>query len=172
MLGANPEESLVNPIHDLLDRYGQTHTHPVNRRIHFACVPLIVLVTVGLGWGVHAGLLVDTSVARGVNLGTLGSLAALVFYARLGARALAWMAGFLLVCNAFCAAYAFAGGPILLTSAALWAAAWGAQFVGHHYEGAKPSFTDDLIFLLVGPLFVLEELGAPVRPQASPAVTP
>ncbi len=55
-----------------------------------------------------------------------------------------------------------------------WAAAWGVsvwqaglglfvigwffQFVGHYFEGRKPAFVDDLVGLLVGPMFVVGEL--------------
>ncbi|MCU0968620.1 MAG: DUF962 domain-containing protein [Rubrivivax sp.] len=35
---------------------------------------------------------------------------------------------------------------------------WIVQFVGHYYEGRKPAFTDDLVGLLVGPMFVTLEL--------------
>ena len=31
------------------------------------------------------------------------------------------------------------------------------QFVGHWYEGKKPAFVDDLVGLLVGPMFVVAE---------------
>ena len=34
---------------------------------------------------------------------------------------------------------------------------WLIQFVGHWYEGKKPAFVDDIIGLLVGPLFVTAE---------------
>jgi uncharacterized membrane protein YGL010W len=34
---------------------------------------------------------------------------------------------------------------------------WVIQFVGHWYEGRKPAFVDDLIGLLVGPMFVTAE---------------
>ena len=34
---------------------------------------------------------------------------------------------------------------------------WAIQFVGHWYEGRKPAFVDDLIGLLVGPMFVVAE---------------
>jgi uncharacterized membrane protein YGL010W len=55
--------------------------------------------------------------------------------------------------------------PLAAGSTALWLA-WGAggfvlgwviQFIGHHYEGRKPAFVDDLVGLLVGPMFVLAE---------------
>ena len=35
---------------------------------------------------------------------------------------------------------------------------WIGQFVGHKIEGKKPSFFDDLRYLLIGPLFVLAVL--------------
>ncbi|HEX4508811.1 MAG TPA: Mpo1-like protein, partial [Burkholderiaceae bacterium] len=34
---------------------------------------------------------------------------------------------------------------------------WLIQFVGHYYEGRKPAFVDDLVGLLVGPMFVVGE---------------
>ncbi len=36
---------------------------------------------------------------------------------------------------------------------------WVIQFVGHYYEGRKPAFVDDLIGLVIGPLFVVAEAG-------------
>lgn len=34
---------------------------------------------------------------------------------------------------------------------------WVIQFIGHYYEGKKPAFVDDLVGLLVGPMFVVGE---------------
>lgn len=34
---------------------------------------------------------------------------------------------------------------------------WAIQFVGHWYEGRKPAFVDDIVGLLVGPMFVTAE---------------
>lgn len=34
---------------------------------------------------------------------------------------------------------------------------WVFQFVGHFWEGRKPAFVDDLIGLIIGPLFVVAE---------------
>lgn len=34
---------------------------------------------------------------------------------------------------------------------------WLIQFAGHWYEGRKPAFVDDLVGLLVGPMFVVAE---------------
>jgi len=34
---------------------------------------------------------------------------------------------------------------------------WVLQFIGHYYEGRKPAFVDDIVGLLVGPMFVTGE---------------
>jgi uncharacterized membrane protein YGL010W len=47
---------------------------------------------------------------------------------------------------------------VLPLSIAIFVVAWIGQFIGHKIEGKKPSFLDDLRFLLVGPLFVLSFL--------------
>jgi len=36
--------------------------------------------------------------------------------------------------------------------------AWIAQFIGHKFEGRKPSFLTDLVYLLIGPAWVLSKL--------------
>ena len=41
---------------------------------------------------------------------------------------------------------------------AVFIVAWIAQFVGHHYEKAKPAFVDDLNQLLIGPFFLMAEV--------------
>ncbi|WP_416547263.1 DUF962 domain-containing protein [Limnohabitans sp. DCL3] len=35
---------------------------------------------------------------------------------------------------------------------------WVLQFIGHYWEGRKPAFVDDLVGLLVGPMFVVGEV--------------
>lgn len=43
------------------------------------------------------------------------------------------------------------------TGIGLFIVGWVIQFIGHHYEGKKPAFVDDLVGLLIGPLFVTAE---------------
>jgi uncharacterized membrane protein YGL010W len=47
---------------------------------------------------------------------------------------------------------------LVVSAAVLWIAAWVLQFYGHQVEGAKPSFIEDLVFLLIGPLFVMDKV--------------
>jgi uncharacterized membrane protein YGL010W len=65
--------------------------------------------------------------------------------------ALAWWGGAML-----------AAGPTALWLGAgvgLFVLGWVVQFIGHGFEGRKPAFLDDLVGLLVGPLFVVAEAG-------------
>ncbi len=41
---------------------------------------------------------------------------------------------------------------------ALFVVGWAFQFVGHGLEGRKPAFVDDIVGLLVGPMFVVGEV--------------
>ena len=51
--------------------------------------------------------------------------------------------------------FIFLSGYLFEVSLLLFIVAWAGQFWGHHIEGKKPSFFEDLRFLLIGPLWVL-----------------
>jgi uncharacterized membrane protein YGL010W len=44
---------------------------------------------------------------------------------------------------------------LLTTAIVVFVLAWIGQFIGHMVEGRKPSFFEDLGFLLVGPAWLL-----------------
>lgn len=140
--------------------YGESHRNPVNKAIHWVCIPLIVLSTLGLLQAIPV-----PSPAPGVHTGTVVAALALVFYASLSASIAVGMALFAIACLAVNAAIAQAV-PIGPVSAGVFFVAWVAQFVGHKIEGKKPSFFQDLQFLLVGPAwllqFVYRKVGIPV----------
>ena len=47
---------------------------------------------------------------------------------------------------------------LLWLAVAVFVVAWIAQFAGHKLEGRKPSFLTDLVYLLIGPAWVLSKL--------------
>lgn len=147
-----------------LTEYGKTHRNPANQRIHFVCVPAIFASSLALGWLLSLELLgVDAPWARWVNAATVGGALILAFfYARLGWRASLLMIAWFAVSVALILAVEASPAPLWLVAAAVWIGAWLVQLVGHNIEGAKPSFIDDLVFLLIGPLFVMEEFGVPL----------
>mgnify|MGYP001627109491 CR=1 FL=1 len=131
----------MRTIDTLLARYGDSHRNPVNEWVHIVCVPLIVFSLLGLLWSVHAAVALA------------GSVAALAYYAKLSRPfALGMLAMLALMLIALAAMQPIV---ILPLSLVLFVLAWIGQFIGHQIEGKKPSFLDDLRFLLIGPLFVL-----------------
>jgi uncharacterized membrane protein YGL010W len=128
-------------IDTLLTEYGASHLNRTNEMIHFVCVPVIVFTALGLFWTLHPLLAV------------VASLAALGYYMTLS-KPLA--IGMLLMTLAMLAVLmALPPSTILPLSLAIFVLAWIGQFIGHQIEGKKPSFFDDMRFLLIGPLFVL-----------------
>lgn len=125
----------------LLARYAESHRNPVNELIHFVCIPAIVFSLLGILWAVHP--LVALAVV----------VAALVYYMTLSRAFALGMAAMSAVMLGLLSM--LPEGTVLVTSIAVFVLAWIGQFIGHHIEGKKPSFFDDLRFLLIGPLFVL-----------------
>lgn len=133
----------------LLARYGESHRNPVNELIHIVCIPAIVFSLLGILWALHP------------IVALLVAAAALAYYVTLSrafAAGMGVMAGAMLLVLAM-----LPNGTVLPTSIGVFVAAWLGQFVGHHIEGKKPSFFDDLRFLLIGPLFVLSILYRRIR---------
>jgi len=48
--------------------------------------------------------------------------------------------------------------PVWLLGLAVFFIGWVIQFIGHWFEGRKPAFVDDVVGLLVGPMFVVGEV--------------
>jgi len=128
----------------LLQHYGLSHTHPVNEVIHFVAIPAIMLSLNGLLFAVHPALVL------------LLIAASLVYYARLSWPFTLCMLLFSSVMLALVDAMD-AAGVLVQASVGIFVVAWIFQFIGHHLEGKKPSFFEDLQYLLVGPLFVLSK---------------
>jgi uncharacterized membrane protein YGL010W len=126
----------------------------VNQRLHTVCVPVIFISLLGLLWAVP----VPGSLPAFVNWGSLALLAALVWY-----LSQSWTLGLGMVAMAAFGVAVILGLERLpislaLSAAALFVVAWIGQFIGHGYEGKRPSFLRDLRFLLVGPLWVVDKL--------------
>lgn len=144
----------MNRARDLLAEYAADHRHPVNERLHRLCVPAIVISLLGLLWALPFPALAE-DMPRIANWATLALIAALAWYLRLSPRLGLGMAVVAAIALGIVAALAMLPAPLWLVSASIFAAAWVGQFIGHAYEGRRPSFLRDLRFLLVGPLWLL-----------------
>jgi uncharacterized membrane protein YGL010W len=146
----------MRTVQNWLDDYSVSHKNPVNKRIHWICVPLIMLSALGMLWTVPRPAFFF-SLSPYLNWATLLILASLIYYLLLSVRL---AAGMLLVSVVMCVVIELLAGlpwPLLWTSVVIFAAAWIGQFIGHKIEGRKPSFFKDLQFLLIGPIWLLAD---------------
>lgn len=119
-------------------RYAECHRHPANQAIHWVCVPLIM-------WSILAALWAWSPVGAGVVIA-----AATAYYLWLSAPL---ALGMLAVSVAMLLPLPLFASPRALwtTAAVVFVVAWIGQFVGHHVEGRRPAFFEDLTYLLIGP---------------------
>ncbi len=128
-------------INVLLNKYAESHRNGLNEWIHVVCVPVIMWTVLGLIWALHPVL---AMVAVSLSLG---------YYFWLSP---AFALGMTLMATAMLGIlYLMPTSSVLPVSAGLFVIAWIGQFIGHKIEGKKPSFFEDVRFLLIGPLFVL-----------------
>lgn len=138
---------------DHLAQYAAYHRDRRNIVTHFVGIPMIVLaVTVLLsrpGFSL-AGLWLSPALAV--------ALVTTLFYLRLDFRFGVVMGALLGLCVWFGAGLAVGGTALWLSAGlGLFVVGWIIQFVGHFYEGRKPAFVDDIMGLMIGPLFVVAE---------------
>lgn len=148
---ANPRS-----MQDWLDSYSNDHRNPVNQVFHWCCVPPIVWSVIALLWtipvpqawlrpGAWAVAVMVLAFywywkrSRTLALALLVAFAALgllthFLYIQLGAVDLRWLA------------------------VGVFVVAWIGQFIGHKFEGRKPSFLTDLAYLLIGPAWLMSKL--------------
>ena len=147
--------SLFRPALDLMAQYAAYHRDRRNIATHFIGIPLIVFA-------------ISVLLARAeFDIAGTPMNAAIVLW---GVTALWYLTRGNLVLGA---AVTFATGvlmalgqPLGAGTTAAWltwgigafVVGWVLQFIGHYYEGRKPAFVDDLIGLLVGPMFVTGEV--------------
>ncbi len=142
-----------------ISEYGESHQDPLNKKIHYLCVPAILFSIIGLLASIPLGGLTSffpASIAPYVHVGTFLIIISLVFYIRLSFPLFLGMLAitlFALWGNYQLALHASL--PLWAISLIIFAVAWVLQFIGHNHEGKKPSFLKDVQFLLIGPAWIL-----------------
>lgn len=128
-----------------LSEYAVSHQNLINKKIHWLCVPTIFVSLLGM------------SMSLSVWFTLVVSALVLLFYIRLSTPLFLAMGMFILICLSVMALLPWG----FKVWAAIFIVAWIGQFIGHKIEGKKPSFFEDLQFLLIGPAWVVNSLMRP-----------
>lgn len=125
-----------------LSEYSVSHQNLINKKIHWLCVPAIFVSLLGMGMSLS------------VWFTLIMSALVLLFYMRLSTPLFMAMGIFILICLSAISLFPWG----FKVWAAVFVVAWIGQFIGHKLEGKKPSFFEDLQFLLIGPAWVANSL--------------
>jgi len=149
----------MRKIDHLLSVYGESHQNHLNKLIHWICVPIIMFTLLGLIWNLPSqGLssILGQNRPEWLNWSTLILIPITLYYLRLS---FSLFAGMSVIAVLFTLGHLYLSqmgtAYHLLSCTALFVAAWIGQFYGHKVEGKKPSFLQDLQFLLIGPAWLL-----------------
>ncbi|MEE4244761.1 MAG: Mpo1-like protein [Kangiellaceae bacterium] len=149
-----------------LDEYGESHQNKTNKLIHWLCVPAIFWSVILMVWSIPVPTALQ--VTPWLNWATIGLAVIMLFYVIISIKlsvgmlvfsaAMVWLSS--MVADA-------AAWPTWQIGLVIFVVAWVLQFIGHKIEGKKPSFFKDILFLLVGPAwlmgFVYQRLGLAIE---------
>lgn len=142
-----------------LSEYAKYHRDQRNIYTHYVGIPLIVFSVFCLlskpAFLVSAPIFGDMTISPALFVWAIGN----AFYIKLDVK-------LGIVMTLITGAMVYFAQPIAQYDVGVWLAVslgifvggWILQFIGHHFEGKKPAFVDDIMGLAIGPLFVLAEL--------------
>ena len=154
-------KQVIRPIDQLFAKYSESHQNPTNKLIHWICVPLITFSLLGLIWAIPFPHLDFLGKYNGfINWASFLIAFAIYYYYRLSPVISYGMLLFVFVASFGIVSleklHNNSGWPEMWqVCLVIFILAWIGQFWGHKIEGRKPSFLDDLKFLLVGPAWLL-----------------
>lgn len=135
----------MRSLNSYLNEYQDSHRNPTNVAIHNIAVPLIM-------WSLLGFLHTFTLGSPDFHLSYVLIFLAMIYYSLFKKPLVLFGMGFvtLIMVGSF-----FVIPELRIVSLTVFALSWVAQFYGHKVEGKKPSFFKDLLFLLIGPVWVL-----------------
>ena len=135
-----------------LEKYAESHQNSTNKLIHWFCVPIITFTLLGL-----LSFIKFSFLRYNINFSYILFLFALLFYIRLSLSLTIGMGifagGSILIINKI--SHIFTSNELITYYIIAFIVAWIGQFIGHKIEGKKPSFVEDIKFLLIGPAWLL-----------------
>lgn len=145
----------MQSVESLLSEYGESHQNPMNKFIHWICVPAIVWTVVALLWAIPFPAALQTE-SFPLNWAVVVLVLVQIYYFALSIKLglglllynvlMLWLTSLIEVVSPW---------PLWQLALAVFVLAWIGQFIGHIIEGKRPSFLKDLQFLLIGPAWLM-----------------
>lgn len=144
----------MKTVHQWFAEYGVSHQNPTNKLIHWFAVPVIYFTVFGLLWQIPMPF--SLFAEQQITWPLLLAMPALAFYFSLsfaiGVGMTLFTALVVMLIRWYEQNFSL---DIWLVSLLMFVVMWVFQFIGHKIEGKKPSFFQDLQFLLIGPAWLM-----------------
>jgi len=135
----------MQDIHALFADYASFHQTKGNKAFHRLGIPMIMLSLIGM--------LVRVPLVEGANLAMVLIAAATIYY-----LVIEWRLALPMLAVSIAMYFLGAALP-MWANAVLFVLGWIFQFIGHRvYEKKNPAFFRNFVHLLVGPLWILNDL--------------
>jgi uncharacterized membrane protein YGL010W len=145
----------MRTLEEQITQYAAYHRDRRNIATHFVGIPMIVFsVVLSLAvWTFSAG---SFTLSAAILMAVVAGLYYFKLDLVLGLAMAVYLALNFLLAQQMAASLGTANS--LWAALAIFVAGWILQFWGHKFEGMKPAFMDDLMGLVIGPLFVMTEV--------------
>jgi uncharacterized membrane protein YGL010W len=143
----------MRDIRALFDDYASYHRTKGNKWFHRFGIPMIMLTLLGM-------------LAR-VELGPIDAAIVLIALSSVYYLMLDWRLGLAMIAVSI-GMYAAGRALPMSVNVAVFVLGWIFQFVGHSvYEKKQPAFFRNFVHLLIGPLWILNDMLPVVKPRAA-----
>ena len=146
----------MDSLNKKLQDYRRYHKNSKNQLTHMIGVPAIMLgIMIFFTW-----IRLDLFGRYVISFSWLIIAATVVYYFTINKRAAGIMAIAFIIPNTIielCISPAPSTTSIILFFA-LFVGGWVLQFLGHGFEKSRPAFMDNLLQLLIGPIFIIDEI--------------
>ena len=137
-----------------IEEYSVSHQNPTNILIHKICVPAIMFSFLGI----LKALPVPQAWPLWLDWCTIALFLSFIYYMTF--KNIRVIIALLVLVIPMVVALEFLRPRFFLLSLGIFVMAWIGQFIGHKIEGKKPSFFEDLFFLMIGPVWTMSTLTA------------
>ena len=144
----------MTEIQNWLNKYVESHENKLNKLIHWRCVPVIFFSILGMLSQIHITLLETMIPHEFANLASIFGIFGMIFYLKSSFPMFVGVRFFSLL-GVITISFLNNTDYRLEISIVLFVLAWIGQFIGHKIDGVKPSFFEDLKFLLIGPAWLI-----------------
>ena len=143
----------MSSIKTYFEIYGESHQNFINKLIHWFCVPLIFFSIIWLTYFIKLTFLSSLIPNYLCNLAFIIILFGVMFYLYYSIQIAIGM--FLFSVLNYYIIYSISNVNFEILPVLIFIFSWIFQLIGHKIEGKKPSFLEDIFFLMIGPAWLL-----------------